>query len=80
MATVPDTPSLPSRPPKETDLGYLKLSFCGVADYDSVGEFISYTGGELCYPLCMESEGAVQIHGVGVLLFLDGRVQPYRLE
>ena len=80
MATVPDTPSLPSRPPKQTDLRYLKLSFSGVADYDSDGEFISNTGGELCYPLCMESEGAVQTHGVGVLLFLDGRVQPYRLE
>lgn len=48
MATVPDTPSLPSRPPKETDLGYLKLSFCGVADSDSIGNFVSYTGGELC--------------------------------
>ena len=39
-----------------------------------------YTGGEVQIPYVISGEGAPVAAGVGYLLFLDGRPQPYRLQ
>ena len=41
---------------------------------------MDYTGGEMTLPIFLESSGRVQTVGIGILLFLDGKPQPYRLE
>ena len=51
---------------------------------DERGHYFSYDGGEMCMNFLLGATGTLAQHfaekGVGILLYLDGQPQPYRLE
>lgn len=47
---------------------------------DGISPCVDYPGGEMRLPFFISSEGRIQEVGIGILLFLDGQPQPYRLE
>ena len=67
--------------PKESgDLGSLSAGLHDDCPFDDHGPYITYTGGEMSMGYEIGSSGKVQESGIGILLFLDGQPQPYRLE
>ena len=71
---VEDTTAPPIDPYSAT------MSF-GLADEplrDETSFYREYAGGELTLPVLLDCTGYIQQVGVGLLLFLDGQVQPYR--
>ena len=71
---VEDTTAPPIDPYSAT------MSF-GLADEplrDGTSFYREYAGGELTLPVLLDCTGYIQQVGVGLLLFLDGQVQPYR--
>ena len=47
---------------------------------DSLGAYLTYTGGELVVPCSIDTSGNIGSKGIGVLLFVDGLPQPYKAE
>ena len=47
---------------------------------DGISPCVDYPGGEMRLPFFISSSGRIQEVGIGILLFLDGQPQPYRLE
>lgn len=62
------------------DIGHIGLGIESGWSADDVSAYMDYTGGEMTLPIFLESSGRVQTVGIGILLFLDGKPQPYRLE
>ena len=84
-STVPSLSALPSdtasTTPKESgDLGSLSAGLHDDCPSDDHGPYITYTGGEMSMEYEIGSSGRVRESGIGILLFLDGQPQPYRLE
>ena len=79
-ATVPNTSLEPtSQASEEEDLGSLGLSVYKENPNAPPPE-IHYEGGEMSIKFALKGYGRAGRNGVGILLFLDGRPQPYRLE
>ena len=84
-STVPSLSALPSDTastmPKESgNLGSLSAGLHDDCPSDDHGPYITYTGGEMSMGYEIGSSGKVRESGIGILLFLDGQPQPYRLE
>ena len=62
------------------DLGGLGIGAADEPLKDEYGTYRIYNGGEMCTPIEIESTGALRQAGTGILLFIDGQPQPYRLE
>ena len=62
------------------DLGGLGIGAADEPLKDEYGTYRIYNGGEMCTPIKIESTGALRQAGTGILLFIDGQPQPYRLE
>ena len=62
------------------DLGGLGIGAADEPLKDEYGTYRIYNGGEMCTPIKIESTGALRKAGTGILLFVDGQPQPYRLE
>ena len=62
------------------DLGGLGIGAADEPLKDEYGTYRIYNGGEMCTPIEIESTGALREAGTGILLFVDGQPQPYRLE
>ena len=62
------------------DLGGLGIGAADEPLKDEYGTYRIYNGGEMCTPIKIESTGALREAGTGILLFVDGQPQPYRLE
>ena len=62
------------------DIGHIGLGIESGWSADDVSAYMDYTGGEMTLPIFLESSGRVQTVGIGILLFLAGKPQPYRLE
>ena len=62
------------------DLGSLGIGPADEPLKDEYGTYRIYNGGEMCTPIKIESTGALRKAGTGILLFIDGQPQPYRLE
>lgn len=45
---------------------------------DEIGPYRLYEGGELHMPFAIHTTGSIGDQGIGILLFLDGRPQPYK--
>lgn len=45
---------------------------------DDKGHYLQYDGGEMCLPFSISATGAYTLHDIGVLLFVDGQIQPYK--
>lgn len=71
-------PETPTNPPEPDGLGTIRLSPAGEPLQDSVGLYRLYEGGEMHLPYVIETTGTIADQGVGILLFLDGRPQPYK--
>ena len=67
--------------PKESgNLGSLSAGLHDDCPSDDYGPYITYTGGEMSMGYEIGSSGKIRESGIGILLFLDGQPQPYRLE
>lgn len=51
-----------------------------VGETDDAGSFVTYDGENCCIQYAMNVVGNVTQYGIGVLLFVDGRPQPYKSE
>ncbi len=71
--------TLPNTPSDDSDLGGFS---CGLGDglASSSVEPPHYSGGEAELTYYFDGHGRVPRAGIGLLLFLDGRPQPYRIE
>lgn len=67
-------------PDNTDDLGGLGIGAADEPLKDEYGTYRIYNGGEMCTPIKIESTGALRQAGTGILLFIDGQPQPYRLE
>lgn len=47
-------------------------------DMDAAGAYLSYEGDELHMEFNIAAGGAMSEHGIGILLFVDGQIQPYK--
>ena len=75
--TAPDTPTETTEP---VGLGGgLSFGF-ETQERDSLGAYLTYTGGELVVPCSIDTSGNIGSKGIGVLLFVDGLPQPYKAE
>ena len=75
--TAPDSPTETTGP---VDLGGgLSFGF-ETQERDSLGAYLTYTGGELVVPCSIDTSGNIGSKGIGVLLFVDGLPQPYKAE
>ena len=75
--TAPDSPTETTAP---VDLGGgLSFGF-ETQERDSLGAYLTYTGGELVVPCSIDTSGNIGSKGIGVLLFVDGLPQPYKAE
>lgn len=62
------------------DLGMLGIGVPEGYYSDGISPCVDYPGGEMRLPFFISSSGRIQEVGIGILLFLDGQPQPYRLE
>ena len=75
--TAPDSSTETTGP---VDLGGgLSFGF-ETQERDSLGAYLTYTGGELVVPCSIDTSGNIGSKGIGVLLFVDGLPQPYKAE
>ena len=75
--TAPDSPTETTAP---VGLGGgLSFGF-ETQERDSLGAYLTYTGGELVVPCSIDTSGNIGSKGIGVLLFVDGLPQPYKAE
>ena len=84
-STVPSLSALPSdtastMPKEGGNLGSLSAGLHDDCPSDDYGPYITYTGGEMSMGYEIGSSGKIRESGIGILLFLDGQPQPYRLE
>lgn len=63
---------------QQGNMGYIQVGPSGVALMDEVGPYRLYEGGELHMPYTIDVTGTVADQGVGILLFIDGKPQPYK--
>lgn len=79
-AEVTTNPVLPTQQLtiQEDTLGSIRVTPSGTALMDEVGPYRLYEGGEMHMPYTIDVTGTVADQGVGILLFLDGRPQPYK--
>ena len=77
-ATPPSQATVPAN--DSHDLGSLGIGPADEPLKDEYGTYRIYNGGEMCTPIKIESTGALRKAGTGILLFVDGQPQPYRLE
>ena len=77
-ATPPSQATVPAN--DSHDLGSLGIGPADEPLKDEYGTYRIYNGGEMCTPIEIESTGALREAGTGILLFVDGQPQPYRLE
>lgn len=81
--TIPEETTVPVQPPKQPTMdqggmGSINMGPGGVPLMDEIGPYRMYEGGELHMPYTINATGSVADQGVGILLFLDGRPQPYK--
>ncbi len=71
---------LPTKQPtmEQDGMGSILMGPSGAPLMDEVGPYRLYEGGELHMPYTINATGSVADQGVGILLFLDGRPQPYK--
>ena len=75
--TAPDSPTETTAP---VGLGGgLSFGF-ETQERDSLGAYLTYTGGELVVPCSIDTSGNIGSKGIGVLLFVDGLPQPCKAE
>ena len=78
-ATAPDVPTESTAETKDdSDLGGLGYGRRSGPDDKPVEQH--YTGGEMSVDFFIQAQGLVGRKGLGLLLFLDGHPQPYRLD
>lgn len=66
--------------PKTVLLGGIGLGFGPEVLKDDKGSYMVYEGGEIEIPLKITTDGNIADKGVGILLFVDGKPQPYKTE
>ena len=81
--TVPEETTTQVLPPKQPTMdqggmGSINMGPGGVPLMDEIGPYRLYEGGELHMPFTVNATGTGADQGVGILLFLDGRPQPYK--
>ena len=79
-STSPSPVTTSPQQPGEVDLGSLGVGPAEERQKDSRGSFLNYEGGEMRMPYFLESTGIIRQCGIGILLFVDGQPQPYRLS
>lgn len=75
--TVPVQPPINHESP-HNNRGSINFGPKGDPLLDEVGPYRLYEGGELNLPYIINATGSIGDQGVGILLFLDGRPQPYK--
>lgn len=89
IQTVPTTDAFDATNPKPTGPteptateplkgGGMGWRILGIEKDENGYETLAYTGGEMSLPLHVEGHGIVKEYGIGILLFVDGKPQPYR--
>ena len=82
--TQPTDSILPTIPNTDTDFGSMSLKITSNYIKDEAGKYRLYEGGQMCMRFCLTATGQMAVNtakqGVGLLLFLDGRSQPYRIS
>ena len=76
VTTVPTEPAMPELE------NVTSITFTGLPAYtlDEVGHYVSYEGGEMQLPYTFNYTGnELSVYGVAIMLFLDGRLQPFKL-
>ena len=79
--TTASESTAPSKQDKDTD--FPASMYFGLAEgplQDEKGYYCAYEGGEMRLPVLLDCTGIIRKVGVGILLFLDGQVQPYRVD
>lgn len=75
----------PTKPAQSIEPGGLGFGPDGENwEKDEMGRIYRYEGGQMCLPFMLQASGQALIDcvekGIGILLFLDGQPQPYRIE
>ena len=68
---------------QDNDADFPASMYYGLAEgplQDENGYYCAYEGGEMRLPVLLDCTGIIRKVGVGILLFLDGQVQPYRVD
>ena len=82
-ATEPMGTTEPTKPNQSIPMGGMGFGPSDTPSIDNYGHYYPYDGGEICMPFMLEASGQTKIscakNGVGVLFYLDGQPQPYRV-
>lgn len=75
----------PVQPPQKpgashNTMGGINIGPEGQPLMDEIGPYRLYEGGELSMPFAIHATGSIGDQGIGILLFLDGMPQPYKIE
>lgn len=77
-------PADPTKPNSSMDMGMTSFGMIGNYSRDEYGHYWLYEGGQMHMQFNLGATGQSAINyaqqGIGVLMFLDGRAQPYRLS
>lgn len=83
--TDPSTSTAPSNDTTEPSpgsvfVGSLAIGPAGEPLRDENGPYRIYEGGEMLLPFEITTTGSIADNGVGILLFIDGKPQPYKTD
>ena len=79
-ATQPGTEATEPTNPPPMELGGMSFGPTSPSERDEKGRYRVYEGGQMYLPFSIESSGLMSTYDVGVLLFVDGIAQPYRVS
>ena len=66
--------------PQTVLVGSIGLGFGDEVSTDEKGSYRIYSGGEMILPVKLTTSGTIAERGIGMLLFVDGKPQPYKTE
>lgn len=66
-------------PSGETESGSISFGPISESEKDEFGVFRVYAGGQMYLPFSIEATGTISSYDVGILIFIDGVVQPYQI-
>lgn len=78
-ATQPGTEATEPTNPPAMELGGMSFGPTSPSERDEKGRYRVYEGGQMYLPFNIKSSGLMSTYDVGVLLFVDGVAQPYRI-
>lgn len=59
---------------------FISVGPSGIKKRDENGFYYLYEGGEMCVPFSISCDGAYAEHNIGILMFVDGQLQPYKTK